>query len=87
MILSDIITHKRKSIQEARRVLPLDDIKAKLSERSIHRRNFKQAISQPHDINIIAEIKKASPTRGIIREDFNPVKIAEEYQINWASTI
>jgi len=87
MILSEIVEHKRKIIEEAKAARPLEDIKNELSLKAIQRRNFKQAISQPHDINIIAEIKQASPSRGFIREDFDPAKIAEAYQINGASAI
>jgi len=87
MILADIIADKRKSIGEAKQQSPLDEIKQRLSETNLQHRNFKHAISQSHDINLIAEIKKASPTRGIIREDFRPKEIAKEYQIAGASAI
>ena len=45
-------------------------------------RNFYQAVSKkrPHDVNVIAEIKKASPSAGVIREDFDPAKIAKIYR-------
>jgi len=87
MILAEIIEEKRKSIQKAKDALSLDEIKSALSEKKIQKRNFKQAINQAHDINIIAEIKKASPTRGVIREEFDPNRIAQEYQINGAAAI
>jgi indole-3-glycerol phosphate synthase len=48
---------------------------------------FKQAISQKGQINLIAEVKKASPSAGLIREDFNAVKIAEIYVKNKAAAI
>ena len=50
-------------------------------------RDFKSAISQPGRINLIAEIKKASPSAGLIREDFNAVKIAGIYIKNKAAAI
>ncbi|NPA17443.1 MAG: indole-3-glycerol phosphate synthase TrpC [Aquificae bacterium] len=49
-------------------------------------RDFPSALKK-EGINIIAEIKKASPSKGIIREDFDPVKIARIYQENGASAI
>lgn len=87
MILSDIIKAKRARIERSKKVMSLEYIKHQLSKKNIQRRNFKHAVSQSHDINIIAEIKKASPTRGIIREDFDIKSIAKEYQINGAAAI
>lgn len=48
---------------------------------------FKKAISKPGGINLIAEIKKASPSAGLIREDFNAAKIAGIYVKNNAAAI
>src|SRR5258708_1834891 len=48
---------------------------------------FKKAISQKGQINLIAEVKKASPSAGLIREDFNAMKIAEIYIKNKAAAI
>ncbi len=48
---------------------------------------FKKAISRKGQINLIAEIKKASPSAGLIREDFNAVKIAGIYVKNKAAAI
>jgi len=48
---------------------------------------FKKAISKPGQINLIAEIKKASPSAGLIREDFNASKIAATYIKNNAAAI
>lgn len=87
MILSGIIEAKRRRIEEAKKNISLQEIKDKLSLKSSKSRDFKHVISRPHDINLIAEIKRASPTRGVIRKDFNLVEIAEAYQINGASAI
>lgn len=43
------------------------------------RRDFGGALRREAEVSIIAEVKKASPSKGIIREDFNPLKIAEQY--------
>ena len=87
MILSDIIKAKRGQIERSKKRITLEYIKHRLSRKNIVRRNFKHAISQANNINIIAEIKKASPTRGLIREDFDVRRIARECQINGAAAI
>ncbi len=46
-----------------------------------------EKVARQLETRIIAEVKKASPSKGIIREDFNPLKIAEIYQENGASAI
>ncbi len=51
------------------------------------RRDFKAALEKPGCVSIIAEIKKASPSKGVIREKFNPVEIADSYQRHGASAL
>ncbi|NQT90255.1 MAG: indole-3-glycerol phosphate synthase TrpC [Candidatus Omnitrophica bacterium] len=87
MILSEILQAKRQRLKEAKEKISLSQIKDELASKKIERRSFKHAISNPHGLNLIAEIKRASPSRGLIREDFNPAKIAETYQINGAHAI
>jgi indole-3-glycerol phosphate synthase len=48
---------------------------------------FKKAVSRPGQMNLIAEVKRASPSRGLIREDFDVRKIAKIYQDNGAAAI
>lgn len=50
-------------------------------------RIFQKAISKPGQINLIAEIKKASPSKGVIREDFDVLKIAKVYKASGAAAI
>jgi indole-3-glycerol phosphate synthase len=86
MIISRIIEEKRRIIEEAKRNRPAEDI-VKEAKAACIRSSFKKNISRPHHINLIAEIKKASPSKGILRGDFNPSKIAVTYQASGASAI
>lgn len=88
MMLTQIIEAKEESIKKAKEKLPLAVLMDKCKKALSGRLDFKHAISKHSDaINLIAEIKKASPSRGIIREDFNPAEIAKIYQLNGASAI
>ncbi|MFA6141665.1 MAG: indole-3-glycerol phosphate synthase TrpC [Candidatus Omnitrophota bacterium] len=86
MVLSRIIEEKRRVIEEAKRIKPQDQLVREAKSICV-RSAFKKNISRPHHINLIAEIKKASPSKGILRGDFNPAKIAVTYQANGASAI
>ncbi len=86
MILSRIIEEKRRYIEEAKKIKP-EGILLKEIKNICIKSTFKKNISRPHHINLIAEIKKASPSKGILRGDFNPAKIAVTYQANGASAI
>lgn len=86
MILSRIIEDKRRVIEEARRLKAIEAL-IKEARAICVKSAFRKNISRPHHINLIAELKKASPSKGILRGDFNPVKIATTYQANGASAI
>ncbi|MGQ9610056.1 MAG: indole-3-glycerol phosphate synthase TrpC [bacterium] len=86
MILDKIIKHKIIEVCKQKETISLDEIKQNLNANHSLRR-FKEAISVPNRINLIAEIKKASPSRGIIRKDFDPASIAVAYEDNGASAV
>lgn len=86
MILSRIIEEKRRVIEEARRLKTIEAL-IKEAKAVCVKSAFRKNISRPHHINLIAELKKASPSKGILRGDFNPAKIATTYQANGASAI
>lgn len=78
-MLKEIIKKKQERIAFAKQQVSLDDLKAQISGLGAAR-PFSPAISKPRTISLIAEIKKASPSRGVIREDFNVLDIAGTYQ-------
>lgn len=84
--LSQILEEKRKDLKEKNTFFSL--LQLRLLSKTPHlKRFFKERISQPGRMNLIAEIKRASPSRGIIRKDFDPVKIAQTYQAAGADAL
>ena len=86
MILDTIIAHKQKELQIEEEQVPLATLKSKLANLP-PTKDFRAAIAQSDNINLIAEVKKKSPSKGIIREDFDPIQIAETYAKNGAAAI
>ena len=86
MILTKIIEEKRREVDDAQKEVPLHEMRDKAQALFI-KSSFKKNISRKGHINLIAEIKKASPSKGIIRGDFNPLKIALTYQASGASAL
>ena len=85
-ILEQIVVEKRREIEQARRKLPERELRAALTD-APPTRNFFQALAGPGPIRLIAEVKKASPSAGVIRGDFDPVEIAQIYQSHGAACI
>ncbi|MFA5374079.1 MAG: indole-3-glycerol phosphate synthase TrpC [Candidatus Omnitrophota bacterium] len=78
-ILKEIISKKKERIALAKQSLPEEELKIKVRSLSPCR-PFIEAINKPRQISLIAEIKKASPSEGVIRQDFNHSAIAEAYE-------
>lgn len=85
MILDDIIDHKRREVEEARKQNPLAALRKRVASREPGR--FAEAISKQGRLCLIAEVKKASPSRGVLRPDFDPAAIARKYAESRASAI
>lgn len=85
MILDEIVRDKRASLQHAKAAVSL----AELQQRALFRaprRPLRAALEARHRA-IIAEVKKASPSKGVIRPDFDPVRIATRYAESGAAAI
>lgn len=85
-ILNKIILEKKRQIQLAKKKQPLDNLIQEIKGAS-EVRSFKKALNKKTRLALIAEIKKASPSAGVIRGDFNPVKIAKAYEKSGADCL
>lgn len=88
MILNDIILQKKKDLEELKQRLPLHRLQ-RIAEAAPRPpvRSFLNAITGTRHLNVIAELKKASPSHGIIREDFQPLRIASLFEFGGACAI
>jgi indole-3-glycerol phosphate synthase len=85
-ILQKIVANTKTNLVHKKAEFPLEKIKSSLENLKLPRGKFKDNLSSKNEA-IIAEIKKASPSAGIIKEDFDPVKIAMEYESFGASAL
>ena len=88
-ILKKIIKNKKEKIDSLKKSLSIDSLKEKIDDNKTFV-NFKEKIEnnlKNGKISIIAEIKKASPSAGIIIENYNPINIAEIYNKNNATCL
>ncbi len=76
MILDDIVAKKKIRLDALKQVASLDYMK---EGAEVFRRTFKEALTKNSDIAIIGEIKKASPSKGIIKPDFSVEDLAKAY--------
>lgn len=87
MILDEIVAYKREFVAECKRRRPLTELKSRLADLA-EPTNFRRAIARKNQLpEVIAEIKKASPSKGVIREDFRPLEIAETYLDHGAAAL
>ena len=88
-VMRRIIEAKRREVEAARAAVALSDMQAR-AERADPPRGFEAALRQRVSEGrpaVIAEIKRASPSRGLIRADFNPVRIARSYETHGAACL
>lgn len=85
-ILTEIVEYKRKSVEQRKKLFPLNVLEDKIKHLP-KCRSFKNAISSKSRVNIIAEIKCASPSKGILRADFHPGEISKIYTSSGAAAI
>lgn len=86
MILDDIVAYKRDELAARKRAVPLPE----LTDRGLYRAvppGFLDALKTRTGRTIIAEVKKASPSKGVIRADFDPLDIARGYHTAGAAAV
>lgn len=93
-ILDIIIRAKKSRLVDLKKSVSLEDIEAKARKMPPPALDFLVALNEPKKsssggpgIHVIAEVKKASPSRGVIRQDFKPLEIAKAYLAAGASAI
>jgi len=86
MILDEIIENKISEVKASKNTLPLEQILEQFED-ALPSRDFFDAINPNGALKIISEVKHASPSKGIFREDFDPVEIAKSYSAGGASAI
>jgi indole-3-glycerol phosphate synthase len=85
MILDEIVETKRHEVARQKNAIPLHALENAVGKMP-PTRDFRKAMDAG-ECAIIAEIKRRSPSRGLLREDFDPIRIAAEYEQNGAAAI
>lgn len=84
-VLDRIIDARRASVEHRKRVLPEPVLKMAVKSAKPPR-DFAAALSRPQ-VNIISELKKASPSRGLLREEFHPAELAKGFELAGAAAL
>lgn len=85
MILRKIVENKIEELEQQKQILPLTELRQMLDDLPATL-DFKSSI-RGRTCTIIAEVKRSSPSKGRIREDFDPVRIARTYELYGASAL
>mgnify|MGYP001440288133 FL=1 len=85
-ILDEIVANTRSKLADKKLKIPFDELSSKIDMNNLKKSVFKKTLEGSNQA-IIAEIKKASPSAGLISEDFDPVLKAKEYESFGASAL
>lgn len=84
-VLSEIVAARRRRVEASKSEMPVSEMERRAAEAPAVR-NYQNALSRP-GINIIAECKKASPSEGLLRPQFNPAEFARAFERSGASAL
>ncbi|MBI2104915.1 MAG: indole-3-glycerol phosphate synthase TrpC [Candidatus Omnitrophica bacterium] len=85
-MLDEIVRRKEQEVAEAKARLPFAELKARLARHAVER-NFRAALEVPGKLSLIAELKRKSPSRGMLRERFDPVSLAQTLEAAGAAAL
>ena len=85
-MLDEIVMAKEQEIEAAKSRRPFADLKTRLANH-LAERDFSKALHVPGKLSLIAELKRKSPSRGMLRERFDPVQLAQSLQQAGASAL
>ena len=86
MILDEIIERRKIRLEAAKKALPIDALRREAEKRRGEENSFIAALKRD-GLSVIAEVKKASPSKGLIRSGFDPERIALEYERSGADAV
>jgi indole-3-glycerol phosphate synthase len=87
MILSEIIRHKKIEIQQLKKDRSLTLLKKEVASLPRRKNDFLPSLKRVRGMAVIAEIKRRSPSKGLLCQNFDPVKIARDYENSGASAL
>ncbi len=84
-MLDKIVADKKEEVRQQKKAVPVSALQARIAQRT-KTRDFAAAL-KGSSISLVAEVKKASPSRGVLRPDFDPTALARTYADNGAAAI